>query len=442
LFTTQKNRIKHSTGEEYDILRELCHYAKNLYNVALYNIRQQYFEKGTLLSYSRNCKACKENENFEMIQAGVAQQTVRKATEGFKSFSALKEKVAKGEYPAKKVRIPQYLEKDGYYQMVLSTNAVIVNDGYLEIPMSKAFRAAHPGRKIKIPFPDRLNWRWVQEVHISPAHGARFFEAEYVSENRRPTEKPSVDPDLIMGIDQGVNNLAACVTTTGIGFLIDGRCLKAANQWYNKERARLQSINDQRGGKGKTRKMACLAINRENFTMDCMRKAARYIINTCIAERIGTLLVGLNKGQKQGINMGHIDNQNYVQIPFWKFRRLLKHLCERYGIVYAETEESYTSKASFLDRDSLPVYGQEGAAECVFSGRRITRGLYRSKKGCINADINGAANIIRKYRPDADFSLLDKAVVLNPCRVKVLNTDRKKPHACPITSTAAAQATA
>ncbi|HUW64876.1 MAG TPA: IS200/IS605 family accessory protein TnpB-related protein [Spirochaetia bacterium] len=158
-----------------------------------------------------------------------------------------------------------------------------------------------------------------------------------------------------------------------------------------------------------------------------MRKAARYIVEFCITQEIGTLVVGVNKDQKQGINIGHVNNQNFVQIPFWKFRRLLKNLCERHGIVCTEVEESYTSKASFLDRDIVPVYVPGSATEHVFSGRRITRGLYRARKGCINADVNGAANIIRKYRPDADFSLLDKAVVLNPHRMRVLNTPRKKP---------------
>lgn len=164
MFSTQTNRIKHLTNEQYAVLRELCRYAKNLYNVALYNIRQHYFATGQLLSYSKNCKLCKENENFKMLQAGVSQQIIRMATQSFKSFLALKAKAASGEYPLEKVRIPHYLEKDGYYLLVLSTNAIIVNDGYMELPLSKAFIEANPDKKVKIPFPNRLNWRWVQEV--------------------------------------------------------------------------------------------------------------------------------------------------------------------------------------------------------------------------------------------------------------------------------------
>ncbi|HUW64875.1 MAG TPA: transposase [Spirochaetia bacterium] len=261
MFATQKNRIKHLTNEQYAVLQTLCRYAKNLYNVALYNIRQQYFATGELLSYSKNCKLCKENENFKMLQAGVAQQIIRMATQSFKSFLALKEKATNGEYPSEKVRIPRYLEKDGYFQMVLSTNAISIGDGYLRLPLSHAFMKENSGAKeIRFPFPIRINGQSVREVRITPAHNARFFEVEFVSNNIGPANQPSLDRNRIMGIDQGVNNLVACVSTTGHVFLIDGRRLKASNQWYNKERARLQSINDLRGGKDETRKMACLAV--------------------------------------------------------------------------------------------------------------------------------------------------------------------------------------
>jgi transposase len=136
--------------------------------------------------------------------------------------------------------------------------------------------------------------------------------------------------------------------------------------------------------------------------------------------------MGCNKEQKQNIDIGHVNNQNFVQIPYWKFRRILSSLCERYGIQYIETEESYTSKASFLDRDTMPVYGDSTHIP-TFSGRRVGRGLYRSRDGkVINADLNGAANIIRKVYPDIDFSMLDKAIVQNPTRIRVLDTVKKK----------------
>ncbi len=429
MFATQKNRIKHLTKEQYDILQTFCWYSKNLYNVALYNIRQHYFETGKLLGYSKNCALCRENENFGMLQAGVSQQIVRMSTQAFKSFLALKKKADKGEYPKEKVRIPHYLEKYGYFQLVLSTNAITINDGYLQLPVSNAFREEMPtAKEICFPLPTRIGKDSVREVRISPAHHARFFEVEYVY-YEKPAILHTLDKEKILGIDTGVDNFAACAATTGHVFLIDGRQIKAANQWYNKERSRLQAIKDKHKILGETNMMASITVNREQFTIDYIRKAARYVIDLCLSEQIGTVVVGVNKEQKQGIGIGHVNNQNFVYIPLWKFRRIMKNLCERYGIVYVEQEESYTSKASFVDRDTLPKYDSESETKYSFSGRRISRGLYKTKKIVINADLNGAANIIRKYRPDIDFSLLDKAIFLNPRRVRVLDTPRKKPRA-------------
>lgn len=428
MFATQKNRIKQLTKEQYELLQSLCRYAKNLYNVALYNIRQHYFKTGKLLSYAKNCVLCKANENFKMLQAGVSQQIIRVATQSFKSFLALKKLASKGQYPAEKVRIPQYLPKDGYFQLLLSTNAITIKNGYLQLPLSNTFRKENPkARDIRFPFPCRLDKDSIREVRINPAHNARFLEVEYVYHDK-PVVQSLLDKNRILGIDLGVDILAACASTTGHTFLTDGKQLKAANQWYNKERARLQSVKDLHNIKGETRKQAALAVRRENCITDYLRKAARHILDFCITQEVGTVVVGVNKEQKQGVNIGHINNQNFVQIPFWKFRRILKNLCDKYSIIYVEAEESYTSKASFLDKDSLPEYDPQRLEKPQFSGRRIKRGLYRTKEGyTVHADINGAANIIRKYRLDVDFSALDKGILLNPHRVRVLNTPRKKP---------------
>lgn len=395
--------------------------------MALYNIRQHYFAAGKLLSYPKNCAQCKANENFKMLQAGVSQQIIRIATQSFKSFLSLNRLAKQGKYPIDKIRIPHYLKKDGYFQLVLSTNAITIKDNYLQLPLSNAFRKENQVTKTYIPFPSRINATSVREVRINPAHNARFFEVEIIY-HTKPVIMSTQDKKRILGIDPGVDTLAACASTTGHTFLIDGRQLKAANQWYNKERARLQSIKDLHNIKGETKKQATLAVRRENLITDYLRKVARHIVDFCITREVGTVVVGVNKEQKQGVSIGHVNNQNFVQIPFWKLRRILKNLCEKYGILYAEVEESYTSKASFLDKDSLPVYDPQRENKPQFSGRRIKRSLYRTKEGYIvHADINGAANIIRKYRLDVDFSALDKGILLNPHRVRVLATPRKKP---------------
>jgi putative transposase len=210
------------------------------------------------------------------------------------------------------------------------------------------------------------------------------------------------EPDTALAIDLGLDNLATCVDTNGASFLIDGKPLNSFNRWYNKENARLQSIQDLQKIEGTTERQALLARNRNNKIRDYLNKSARHIINHCIENRIGKIVVGFNVGIKQEINIGSRNNQNFVQIPHASFRSKLKALCERYGIVYIEQEESYTSLASFFDGDELPVYNADKPREYRFSGKRVKRGLYRTKHGfLVNADCNGAANILKKSKHDA-----------------------------------------
>jgi IS605 OrfB family transposase len=282
----------------------------------------------------------------------------------------------------------------------------------------------YSGLKVAIRVPDRIVGRPVKEVRITPLHHARFLEAEFVYEIEKSASKPGKE---VLALDLGVNNLAAGVSTAGTTFLIDGKRLKAANQWYNKERARLQSMKDLQGIKGETGKLAAITYNRENFTRDYLSKAGHLILQHCLDNKIGRVVVGVNPGWKQEINIGHVNNQNFAQIPFWKVRRFLAHLCEKHGIEYVEINESYTSKASFLDRDELPEYDPERTEKCVFSGRRVKRGQYRSANGqTVNADLNGAANILRKAAPGADLSAVTRALCLNPVKLYPLATVKKR----------------
>lgn len=161
--------------------------------------------------------------------------------------------------------------------------------------------------------------------------------------------------------------------------------------------------------------------------MHYLSKAGHLILQHCLDNKIGRVVVGVNPGWKQEINIGHVNNQNFTQIPFWKFRRFLAHLCEKHGIEYREIPESYTSKASFLDRDELPEYDPEKPEQHTFSGKRVKRGLYRAANGqTVNADLNGAANILRKASPGADLSVANRALCLNPVKLNPLATVKKR----------------
>ena len=188
-------------------------------------------------------------------------------------------------------------------------------------------------------------------------------------------EQRKLNKENALAIDFGLDNLATCVTSTGQAFIIDGKRLKSLNQWYNKENSRLQSIKDkQKFGKKCTNRQNQIARKRNNRVNDYMSKVARMIINYCLKNNVGTLVCGYNVTFQRNSNLGKVTNQNFVNIPFGKLREKLKYLSKLYGISYIEQEESYTSKASFFDRDEIPIYNDDNPQKYEFSGKRISRG--------------------------------------------------------------------
>ena len=417
MYLTQSNIIRGLSKEEYSILREMCRYSNNLYNVALYNIRQYYFQEKKFLKYEENYHVCKENENYSLLQAGVSQQTLKVADRSFKSFFNLIKKAKSGEYRFKDIKMPRYREKGGMFNLILSTNAINIKDGFLTIPMSREFSKLHGGRPIKIPFPERLEGKTIKEVRICPIHSGMYFKIQYCY--LQEAEPQDVSADNVLAIDIGLENLATCVTSTGTAFIMDGRKLKSMNQYWNKQKAYYQSIADKQGQK-KTHRLHALAKKRNHRTQDYIRKVTRYIINYCIAHRIGTIVCGYNGDFKRSMDLGKMTNQQFTQISFGSLRKTLEGLCERYGMTYIEQEESYTSKASCLDLDDIPVYHPGQPYTGAFRGKRVHRGLYQSADGrTINADVNGASNILRKSKQNFDFEELCRGLLDSPLRIRV-----------------------
>lgn len=237
---------------------------------------------------------------------------------------------------------------------------------------------------------------------------------------------------IVQSADRQINITypIALVSSNGCCVLYKGGALKSANQWYNKQMADCRSLAmkghtaDEAAKLGllHTKKMQSLSRRRNQFFHDTMHKIASDIVHFCLASGITTIVIGKNKNWKQKSNIGHVNNQNFVQIPLETLRWMITYKAESAGLIVVEQEESYTSKASLVDKDEIPVYGKETKNLVAFSGRRIKRGLYRTGSGqVINADLNGAGNILRKYIPDAfkdrkDFVFLDQILVRNyPC---------------------------
>ena len=333
----------------------------------------------------------------------------------FQSFFALRKLVKKGKYPAKACRLPSYLPKDGHMTLVIGF--VRLKDNRLVLPMSNMFRKTHT--PVIINLPPVLYDKKVKEIRIIPKHNARFFEIQYTYEC--DCVQNSLNVNNTLALDLGVNNLVTAVTNHGDSFIIDGRRLKSINQWFNKENARLQSIKDkQHYPKKQTHRQYILSRKHSNRVNNYMSKAARYIINYCISHDIGTLIVGYNETFQQNSRIGNINNQNFVYIPFGKLRDKLEYLCNMYGIRFIKQEESYTSKASFFDNDVIPVYNPDNVKSYVFSGNRIHRGLYRTGSGYVlNADVNGALNILKKSNV-VDLSVLySRGDVNTPVRIRI-----------------------
>ena len=410
---TQINAIRHLTKREYFQLRELCFFSNCLYNFGLYNVRQHFFKDKTFLCYTKNEPLCKENENYKLLQANSAQQTLKDVDDAFKSFFGAKGKV-------KKARPPKYREKGGLYTLTIAGNSINVKGGYLILPASRTYSNILNNHKIKIRFPDRLLGKKIKEVKIIPQYNGRYFKIAYCYEIAE--ENLKLNQENSVAIDIGLDNLATCVTNEGTSFIMDGRKIKAINRHWNKRKAYLQAIlSRQKKQQYFSELLRRITIKRNNRVDDCLKKTARYIIKFCIDNDIGTVVCGYNPDFKREIKLGKKTNQNFTQISFGALRKQLKTLCARYAMQYIEQEESYTSKASFLDLDDIPIFDAEKPYTGKFSGKRIKRGLYQSKNGkLINADVNGAANILRKSKQNFKFEELCAGLLASPLRIRVV----------------------
>ena len=418
---TWKCSLRNLSSKQYSFLREMCHLSKNVYNESVYNIRQHYFAEGTYLRYEANFGQMKNSENYRNLGSNISQQSMRAADQSFKSFFALKRKSADGEYENWKVRLPGYLEKDALYPVVFShAGEADLSKGKFKVPVSRYFREKYQSIKLYIDVPKYIQSKKVHVISVIPINGGSYFEARFVFEDD-VFKSAELNRDKALSIDLGVDNFCTCITSDGKSFIIDGKKLKSINQWYNKENARLSREKDFQGIKGWTKKQNLLVRKRNRRIEAIIYKSAKHITSYCVNNRIGNIVVGYNDGFQDKVNMGKVNNQKFKMIPYGKLKTRLKYLCDLVGIKFVLQEESYTSKASFYDKDEMPVWNPVKPEEREFSGHRITRGTYRRKDGKeFNADVNGALNILRKSNVVSLDALYSSGVVLTPTRVRIL----------------------
>lgn len=401
--TTKIQQTKQHHEVDLSILKAMCFHSARLYNVGLYTVRQHYFNTNTYLPYNSNYHECKNNENFKLLLSDCGQQILRLVDRDFQSFFRLLILKKSSKY-SEKVKLPHYKKENAVMVCPIQGRSCrIQKDGKVAIGLTKEFREKYNISERRILFTIPKNIRHIQqfqEIRIIPIHNGKEFSVEFIYNDT--TVKPQSNGNGYMSIDLGVSNFAACtIFSNGDArqFLIDGRRLTNINHYYNKSISKLKSDYSKNKSLDSvyTNRMIRLINGRNNRITDYFNRVCHLLVNICIDQGVTTLVIGYNKGQKQVINLGAVNNQKIISIPYHKFRQKLEQLCIEHGISYIPQEESYTSKASALNMDAIPTYGVD-EAPTSFNGKRIHRGLYRSSDGSVlNADINGSINILRKY---------------------------------------------
>ena len=372
-------------------IKELCHLSKNIYNEANYVIRQEFFKTKRWIRYNELYKLLKESENYRALPAQTAQQILKIVDRSWKSFfnamNAWKEKPKNYEMP----RPPKYKRKEGIFMLVFTNQQVKIKEGQLIFPKIVGLKL---NTRIK---------EGIREVRIIPKGVGYVVEVVYEKEvNVMKKER-----NRVAGIDLGVRNLITIANNIGEEpIVVKGGVARSINQFFNKEKARLQRIYAKQGIKT-SKRMKRLSVKRERKLKDFFHKVSKFVAEWCASHNIGRLVIGYNKEWKQEVNLGKRNNQNFVQIPFWTLIQQIKYKAEERGIEVIIVEEDHTSKCSFLDDEQIEHRDYIGKRE---------KGLFRSAMGIIiNADVNAAYNIIRKAIPEA-FADGIEGVGLHPVR--------------------------
>lgn len=390
-----EKEIIYPTDERFNLIKELCHLSKNLYNASLYDIRQYFFETGKYRAWQSQASIFIKNKNpdYYALQTHLAIEVLMQVGRQFIGFFNSKTN--------KNKRIPRYKDKNGHNVVTFPKTTISRHIDFDEGRQIYTYTLCKRSYNLKIQS-TRPNVKVIQFVYDEVNDVIKCFKIYEVEE-----PKFKKDNSRYFSIDPGLNNIVSVYNNIGIRpFLYNGRPIKSINQYYNKTKARLQSELP-KGAKA-SKRLKRLSLKRANKLDYEMNKISTHIINEAVKNNISKIFIGNNSGWKNEINMDRVNNQNFVNVPYMKLFHQLAYKGALKGIEVIFTEESYTSKASFFDKDELPILGQTDSP--AFSGRRIKRGLYRDGKGNLwNADLNGAANIMRKVVADNAYKGIRKA---------------------------------
>ena len=400
-YLVEKHIIK-SNDARYAILDKYAHLSNNIYNQALYRFRQAFF-KGKWLSYEKLDKSFKQSFNQKdcmlyrsMKSVHLAQQILKLVNQNMTSWNKARKAYLKT--PQKftgKPKIPKYKTKGGKNIVIVDNQtAKLRANGIVEIPVMDSL-------KIKLQHKETNK---IQQVRVIPKNNTFVIEIVYKTNQVIDYKE---DNGRYLTIDPGLDN-AFTLASNVKGFkpvIINGRPLKSVNQYYNKQKARLTRIYDLSKQNRNTKRLNKLDFYRNQKMLKFAHEASKRIVEIALSHELNTIVIGKNKGQKRSSNMGKRINQNFIGIPHQKMIEMIEYKANLAGIVVIQANEAYTSQTSFLDNE-LPI-NQNGDKARKRKGlspvkRRIKRGLFKSNKGIlINADVNGALQILRKVVPNA-----------------------------------------
>ncbi|MDY7005061.1 MAG: transposase [Cyanobacteriota bacterium] len=402
---------RHSIGKSHYLWSEIDHKAflsKNLFNLANYYYRQHFFSDREKLNFNELYNQISKSYDYKALPTKVSKQIIRRLDRCWKSyFSSLREWKKQPNKFLGKPKIPKYKHKRKGRNILPYPDESIykkaLKEGICHLSMSE----------IKIP----TSQTEIIEARIIPKSSCYIVEIVYEKAEETTENKQ------VAGVDLGVNHLMAVTTNqTGISpLLIKGRPLKAINTYYNKQRSYLQSQLKTNHNRCNSHRLKKLTHKRNCRVENYLHTASKRVIDWCVNHEIGILIIGHNQTGKQEIKLVKKNNQEFVNIPHYKLIEMLRYKAQLRGIKVIITEESYTSQSSCLDGDNLPKYGDK---KTKFSGKRVTRGLYKTRENkLLNADVNGSLNIIKKVIPDV-FDQGIKGLPFNPVVVDPLRTTK------------------
>lgn len=404
----EKHLIKQNNSY-YPMFCDFTHKSKNLYNHANYLVRNEFTKNNKWLRYNDLDKILKADLEFDdyrqMPTAQSAQQILRLLDKNWQSFfKAIKDWSKNKDKYLGRPKLPKYKPKDGKQILILTNQNVKLKEGVLYFP--KSFNDF----KVKPKFVEKENFVSFQQVRVIPQY--KTFVLEFVYNIEIPDTTLS-DNGRYLSVDIGLDNLATVVNNKGLKpFVINGKGLKSINKYYNKQVSHYREVAKRMNNKDYTTRMGTLTRKRNQKIDDYMHKASKFLIDYAIENNFNTIVIGNNKGWKQESSMSKKVNQSFVGIPHKRFIEMVQYKAQTVGIKVILTEESYTSGTSFLDNEA-PVKANYNKS------RRVHRGLFVSNKGIkINADVNGAYQIMRKVFPNVKLDGI-KGVALHPIRVSV-----------------------